>query len=624
MAGDGATFEIGIGVQAAGVDAAAASVARLTDRLTAAGSASTAAAEAVKAGEASYKQAERAAEGAARALEKIGLAAASATGAKLENLVARQGEAAAKAKAATAAMNAEAAALDKLKTAASGAAAAEDKVSKSLDKAKVAAGSGKVNEMAEGFGKLGGPLGSLGQKVFGAAEGFKKLSGSLGSAGPYAAIAIAVVAIAAAVVAATAAAIAGVVAIGVWAVGLADAARSQSLLNAAVVKSVDGGEALAQAMDDIEGRIPVTTDELRGLAKPLVEAGLKGIDLANALDEAAEKAAIIKLGPDFIKQMNSLPSLTARLQKNFARIFSGLKIDALLAALGSMVALFEKGSASATAISTIFESLFQPLIDGVTSFVPKMISAFIDFEILVMKAAIAIKPWGSSILLVAEIIGGLALVVTAVLGVALLAVLFSVGMLAVGFSLLIAAAVGLVAGVIWLGSVFADLGGSILGGLIGAFNAVTAWFATFSLADIGANIIKGLVDGILLGGPQVLSAITGIASGAVNAAKKALGIASPSTVFAEIGTNTAEGMSGGVDDSAGDVQNSLEAMVTPPDAKTGSGAGAAASGAGASGGNFTGAIFNFYGVKGAEDARDMVRVALEDLLTQAKGGAPSV
>ncbi len=66
----------------------------------------------------------------------------------------------------------------------------------------------------------------------------------------------------------------------------------------------------------------------------------------------------------------------------------------------------------------------------------------------------------------------------------------------------------------------------------------------------------------------LLTAITGLASGAITAAKKALGIASPSTIFAEIGMNTAKGMEGGVDEGADAVGGALEAMVAPPPAAT--------------------------------------------------------
>lgn len=66
------------------------------------------------------------------------------------------------------------------------------------------------------------------------------------------------------------------------------------------------------------------------------------------------------------------------------------------------------------------------------------------------------------------------------------------------------------------------------------------------------------------GGAAVLGAITGVATGAIAAAKKALDSHSPSKVFMGIGGDTSEGMAIGVDDGASDVQSSMEAMVSPP------------------------------------------------------------
>jgi hypothetical protein len=575
VAGEGTDYTIDLsGLKGAdAVTAAADGVQRLTATLEAAEASTTAAADAVKAGEAAYKAAENAANKAALAVEKLGIAAQGASGAKLEGLLASQAQAAAKAKEATAAMNAEAVSLDKLKAAAARAAGAEKKLGNDLAAAKKASGTGDVGAAAGALGKLGGPLGSLGQKAFDAADAFKKMGASLGSAGPYAAIAVAIVAIVAAVAAVAAAAIAATVAVGAWAVSLADAARTQSLLAAGVAKSVKGGQVLEGVIDGISNQVPLTADELMGLSKPLVEAGLQGAKLYDALEAAAVKAATTKFGPEFLKQMNSLPNLTARLQKSFSRIFSGLKIDALLEALGSMVALFDKGTASSKAIATVFESLFQPLLDGVTAFVPKMISAFIQFEILVLKAMIAIKPFGSKIVLLAEAFGILAIVTGVILGAALLLLLSPLILIATGFTIIIAAVLYFMDELNAAGMAIYNFQASIVNGIGSAltfmkskFDEVVAFLSGISLGGIGTAMIDGLVGGITSAGPKVLSAITGLATGAITAAKKALGIASPSTIFAEIGAHTAEGMEEGVDGGASAVQGALEGMTTPPTA----------------------------------------------------------
>ncbi len=148
--------------------------------------------------------------------------------------------------------------------------------------------------------------------------------------------------------------------------------------------------------------------------------------------------------------------------------------------------------------------------------------------------------------------------------------------------------------------------------LVGAFNAASAWLSSFSLAEVGSNIITGLVNGITSAGPAVLKALGGVVQGAVDGAKKLLGIASPSKVFAEIGGFTAEGMAVGVEGATGDVQGALETMVSPPEVKAAS----AEVGSGGGGANLAGAVFNFYGVEGAEDAR----AKFEETLTRVLEG----
>lgn len=645
---DGETFEVDIDVHGDGIGPAAEELAALSTQLTAAGAASTLAAEAVKTSEAAYRQAESGAVRATAALEKLTVAADAQKGKiqaalevgdlagaeraaqKLAALTQRQSEAQAKADAAKASLAQEAAALDKLKAAASDAADAEKKIAGQLDAAKSAAaanqkalsaaqGTGKVNEIAEGLGKLGGPLGQVGQKVFGAAEGLKKLSSSLGEAGPYAAIAVAIVAIVAGLGALAGAAIVAVAHITAFAVSLADAARSQRILAEGITQSVSGGADLDDQISKLAKRIPIARDQLLQMSSDLAKTGLKGADLANALEDAATKAAQAKFGPQWEKQLLSLDNQAARFKSNVAGLFGGLKIEGLLEGLSKLIALFDSSTASGRATKVVFESLFQPLIDGLVAWVPQMERAFIKFQILVLQALIAIKPFGSYILLAAEAFGILAALVIGVLAIALGAVVFSVTMLAVGFGLVVGAIAAVVYGIVWLGGQFYALGEAIGQGamsawnfLVDTFTGIMSWLSGLSFSEIATNLIMGLVNGISGGGAAVLSAITGVVGGAIDGAKKLLGIASPSKVFADIGENTGAGMASGVDKSTGDVQGALETMVAPPatpQLATGQGA-APASGASSpaapssgGGGAFANATFIFQGVDGAEDAK---------------------
>ena len=68
----------------------------------------------------------------------------------------------------------------------------------------------------------------------------------------------------------------------------------------------------------------------------------------------------------------------------------------------------------------------------------------------------------------------------------------------------------------------------------------------FSLYDAGANLMSSFADGILSTAQAVIDAVTSTVGGAVSWAKKILGIASPSKVFASMGYNVSAGFAGGI------------------------------------------------------------------------------
>lgn len=551
MAGDGTTYTIDIDAPTGKAEAAASAVDTLADRLKNAGAAASTAAEAVKAGEVAYAQAEASADRAAKALEKIGLAAEAQRGklqaamdagdakgadraaAKLQNLVARQAEAAKKAQESTAAMNAQAASLDAMRAAADKAADEQKHLASALDGAKKAAkaqeelaaaakGTGNLGKLSGALGQLGGPLGTLGNKATGTADAIADLTETVGAAGPYVALAVAVVALTAAVAAAG-------IAATKWAIGMADAARGT----------------------------------------------------------------------------NELAKRSERLKKLTTSLFAGPKVqgafDKFLGGLDSLVDLFDENNASGKAMRVVFEDIFGKLIGGASEFLPKVRSAFIQFEILVLKALIAIKPFGSTIVEVGKYLAMLAGIVIGVL----------VGAIAAGIAVFVA----FIALPQVLGQKFAALGASI-----------SEFFSTLDLGQMATDMMTGLINGITNAGPAAIKAISGVVGGAVDAAKNLLGISSPSKVFAEIGTNTGEGMVQGVDDSAGAVQSSLETMVAPPDPAA-AGPGAATASASGGGGNTFNFTINATDAGSAQTIADKVREVLIDVLegdvTQAGLGAAS-
>lgn len=617
MSGDGTSFTIDLPVTGgAKIDAAAASVDTLAARLDSSS-------KAAQASEGSYSKAEASADRAAKALERVGLAAdlqraklraaseASDTGAaekaaaKLRDLVVEQSVLAERAKSAKTALEAEALALDKVATS-----------TKDVGKADEAASSkteeffDKFDGLDRGLNKIGGPLASTIASVADLGEGFGKLVAKMGpTAGLALGGASALVALAVAVTAATVAVAAMTIKLGLWAVSLADAARTSSLLAQGIARSVSGGEELDDKLSDLTKQLPLTRDELSSMAQKLADGGLRGKALTDALETSAIAAAKLKFGPDFSEEMLSLNDQSKVFHANLSDLFGGLKIDGVLQALQKLIGLFDASSSSGRAIKVVFESIFQPLLDGLAKSEPKIEAFFLQLEIWALKALILFKPHASIVLKIGEAFA----IVAALIGTVLVA---AIGIAAAFLVIPIALFTALVFGVIEFKDHFLE-----------AFNAVKDFLSNFNLADIGKAMIAGLVNGIKEGGAAILSAVTGAMTGAVGAAKKALGIASPSKVFAEIGLQTGAGMAAGVDSSAGNVQGSLEDMVSPP-AVTGGKASPAASSAGPAGGSSGGAYtFNLYGVEGADDAVSRIKAVLieivEGSVSQFGGAVPA-
>ena len=116
---------------------------------------------------------------------------------------------------------------------------------------------------------------------------------------------------------------------------------------------------------------------------------------------------------------------------------------------------------------------------------------------------------------------------------------------------------------------------SILSGIVNALtslpgqlfnlaqNAVSNIWNAFTSSDwagIGGNIIRGIISGIgnAIGG--LVNAAINAAQSAFNAAKDALGIASPSKKFAWIGEMTDEGLAQGIEKNSKTVESSIDSL----------------------------------------------------------------
>lgn len=555
------TFDINVQANADSAVAAAAHVDELAARLSEVSGASDAAAAALAAGETAYARAESAADRAAKAVERVSIAAEAQRGKLAAAMDAGDGAGAEKAAAKLRQLidrQAEA------QVAADAAKAAIDREAAALDGLRASAAAAAAEQ----------------DQVTDALKQAKKVSDEAAKAAKAAA--------------------------GTREVGdaLEGVAKLSGPLEGTVMKAKDLSEGWQKLSKSL------------GAAGPYVAIGaaMVAVSIGVAAVTAAAVAGIAKItawAVELADTNGELKAMQDRLSKGWKGLFSGLKINKLVTELGAVVDLFDETNASGRAIKVVFESLFQPIVDGVADFLPQVRSAFLDLQILALKALIAIKPYGSIIAGVAKAFGIMAIVVGGVVLAAIVAVAANLALLAFAVGVVVTAVAALVAGVVYLATGFYRLAANAIGAVVEAIGKVVAYLQSVSLAQLGSDLLNGLVQGIVGAGPRVLSALGGVVTGAIDSAKKLLGIASPSKVFAEIGGNTAEGMAQGVEGATSNVQGALETMVSPPEVKA---TPAETAGSGGSGASLSGVTFNLYGVAGAEDAERRIESLLVRIL----------
>lgn len=118
----------------------------------------------------------------------------------------------------------------------------------------------------------------------------------------------------------------------------------------------------------------------------------------------------------------------------------------------------------------------------------------------------------------------------------------------------------------WVATAVAELPGK----LAGVLSAITGWISGAAggiqaeAASIGAAIINGIANGISAGIGSIRSMAANAANSALEAAKSALGIESPSTVFRDqVGRMIPAGIVEGIDGMQGRLDASLSGLVQP-------------------------------------------------------------
>lgn len=440
----------------------------------------------------------------------------------------------------------------------------------------------KMEAFSKQISNMPGPLSSM-------VQGLSKVVGTMSSA------TLAAGALIAAFVAVAAGAAIATKALFSEALASGDAARNELLHFEALTKmrnllGIAPGKAkdMQDAVDKVSASVSISREKVAGFAEQLYRAGARGPVLANALEGASIKASALgdaagsafagwagsmalaggsvkrlsddvknRFGGVVQKQMSSLAVQTLKQKENFASLFRGINVEPFLDAMKRLRDIFSVNTAAGQALKQMFTIFLQPLFGAAEGGAVVMRRFFKQMIIGVQELVIAFlivrnwfrKTFGPD---QNELLGKF------------------FGRVKWGrvFVYLLAAAVTALA-VAFVAMTWPVLGFLII--MAGLFEAVESiiesWddlmlaFDQMDWGELGTNIIKGILGGLIPGGAQIADALTDVAKQGYAAFKQALDIQSPSKVFAKLGTEIPAGAAEGIEAGSPEAQRAAANMV---------------------------------------------------------------
>lgn len=405
---------------------------------------------------------------------------------------------------------------------------------------------------------------------------------------------------------------------------MGDASASEAYVTMArkIQAAGESGQALKIKLAELSKMGVDTADVAARLGISATELGAKlkaGSVDANKFGKALQEALIEKGAGPLSEMGNELGNIWGKFGQDMKAMFKGIDFGPFLAAVKDLFSIFDTGKTTATetgkAMHAGIVGAMQGIFAAATKVIPMLKHGFLDIEIFVLKAYIALKPIGAAILKFAgassfvdmisnafSTLGGYletagqflkpladkfiafitsatgTKIITTILGALVTA--FKVAAVVIGVVVglglaLLAWTVGCAAMMGVLIGKFFEFGASVITSIGSAFDwaqfKITSWIqdrvADFlglkdMLSTLAGDIIKGLVDGITNGAGAVAGAVTGIAGKAKDAFKGALGIASPSKVMFEAGdVGVAGGVAAGVTAGTSDVTAASKDMA---------------------------------------------------------------
>jgi hypothetical protein len=375
------------------------------------------------------------------------------------------------------------------------------------------------------------------------------------------------------------------------------------------------------AVDRVSASVSIGRDKVAGYAETLYRAGLRGKNLEVALEGTSVKASALgdaagagfagfaatvalsggavkrladdvknRFGGVVQKQMSSLQVQQLKARENWNSLFRGIRIEPFLDSLKRLRDMLNVNTAAGQALKSLFTTFLQPLFNAADTGLVFMRRFFKQMLIGALEMKIAyqeVRNWFARTFGKSQVTQAKDLLDQIDLG------RYAVYALATAFTVLAGkATISAIAALVRFG---ATLLATVIPAVWSAVTA-TASFAVSILAvtwpfllaavavaafvagiaalydlwneidwtDLGRNLWKGLVDGLKGGWEAVKSVFSDLADEAANAFKTALGIASPSKVFAELGIEIPKGVQQGIQLGTPAAQQAAADVVTAP------------------------------------------------------------
>lgn len=286
--------------------------------------------------------------------------------------------------------------------------------------------------------------------------------------------------------------------------------------------------------------------KLYEVLKPFID--FLGNEFKKAFDEtkAAFDRLAVALQP-FIDQLKiALAPVIQFIKDNFEQLKPVLDIFIALFS-GPLMAIFAPVILAFTGLFVVLK-LLPPIIDGIVASINFFTSVYNTAKDIVTTVSLAIgNAFNSMYLFITNIIAQINAVINSI---------------AATFNSVSNSVRGVINNII---GAISGLAGSIGASINGVIATIRGFIGRFT--DAGADLIRGLVNGIKSGIGAAISAIGGAAAEIKNKFTSALGIKSPSTVFTLYGSNIVQGLVNGIVKNISSAEKALvglTSVIAPP------------------------------------------------------------